>query len=107
MDIQIVSAPDGEPVWTSWSLPGTVHDTRAARIWQIAERIEAAGFIGLGDKGYVGLAEVVFCPFKGRGKLQWKRDANSVHAKLRAPGERAIAQLKNWTVLRRLRCCPH
>ncbi|WP_236568058.1 MULTISPECIES: transposase family protein [unclassified Nocardiopsis] len=106
MDIQAVSAPDGEPVWTSWSLPGAVHDTRAARVWKIAERIEAAGLIGLGDKGYVGLSEAVFCPFKGRGKPQWKKDANSAHAKLRAPGERAIAQLKNWDVLRRLRCCP-
>ncbi|WP_262391568.1 transposase family protein [Nocardiopsis sp. CNR-923] len=107
MNIQVVSAPDGEPLWTSWSLPGAVHDTKAARVWKITERLQAAGLIGLGDKGYVGLSEVVFCPFKGRGKPQWKKDANSAHAKLRAPGERAIAQLKNWDVLRRLRCCPH
>lgn len=106
MNIQVVSAPDGEPLWTSWSLPGAVHDTKAARIWKIAERIEASGLIGLGDKGYVGLSDVVFCPFKGHGKPQWKKDANSAHAKLRSPGERAIAQLKNWDILRRLRCCP-
>ncbi len=55
----------------------------------------------------MGLSEVVLCPFKGRGKPQWKKDANSEHAKLRSPGERAIAQLKNWDILRRLRCCPH
>nr|WP_234402185.1 transposase family protein [Thermobifida halotolerans] len=74
---------------------------------QVAERIQAAGLLGLADKGYVGLApKVVFCPFKGRGKPQWKKDANSAHAKLRAPGEWAIAQLKNRHVLRRLRCCP-
>nr|WP_235006300.1 transposase family protein [Nocardiopsis sp. JB363] len=48
----------------------------------------------------------MFCPFEGRGKPQRKKDANSTHAKLRSPGERAIAQLKNWKVLRRLRCCP-
>ena len=59
-----------------------------------------------GDKGYVGLDEVVFVPFKGRGEPQWKKDANSDHAKLRSPGERAIAQLKNWRILRKLRCCP-
>ncbi|WP_306366604.1 transposase family protein [Nocardiopsis sp. CC223A] len=106
MNIQVVAAPDGEPLWTSWSLPGAVHDTRAARVWKITERIRAAGLIGLGDKGYVGLSDVVFCPFKGRGKPQWKKDANSAHAKLRSPGERAIAQLKQWDILRRLRCCP-
>lgn len=106
MNVQVVAASDGEPLWTSWSLPGAVHDTRAARVWKIAERIEAAGLIGLGDKGYVGLSEAVFCPFKGRGKPQWKKAANSEHAKLRSPGERAIAQLKQWDILRRLRCCP-
>lgn len=26
MNIQVVAAPDGEPLWTSWSLPGAVHD---------------------------------------------------------------------------------
>ncbi|MDA2808004.1 transposase family protein [Nocardiopsis suaedae] len=107
MNIQVVAAPDGEPLWTSWSLLGSVHDTRAARVWRIAERIAAAGLLGLGDKGYVGLSDVVFCPFKGWDKPQWKKDANSEHAKLRSPGERAIAQLKNWDALRRLRCCPH
>jgi hypothetical protein len=53
------------------------------------------------------LAKVVFRPFDGRGKSQGKKDAGSEHSKLRSPGERTIAQLKNWDVLRRLRCCPH
>ena len=106
MNIQVVAAPGGEPVWVSWSLLGSVHDVTAARVWKIAEHIRAAGLLGLGDKGYVGLDEVVFVPFKGRGKPQWKKEANSDHAKLRSPGERAIAQLKNWRILRKLRCCP-
>lgn len=42
MNIQVVAAPDGEPLWTSWSLPGAVHDTKAAQVWKIAERIELA-----------------------------------------------------------------
>ncbi|SHJ48926.1 hypothetical protein SAMN05421803_106225 [Nocardiopsis flavescens] len=37
-------------------------------MWKLAERIEAAGLIGLGGKGHIGLSEVTFCPFKGRGK---------------------------------------
>jgi hypothetical protein len=32
--------------------------------------------------------------------------ANRAHTQLRAPGERANAQLKNWRILRKLRCCP-
>jgi hypothetical protein len=32
--------------------------------------------------------------------------ANRAHARLRAPGERANAQLKSWHIMRGLRCCP-
>ncbi|MCY9784283.1 transposase family protein [Nocardiopsis sp. EMB25] len=74
MSIQVAAAPDGEPLWTSWSLLGSVHDVRAARVWRIAERIAAARLPGLGDKRYVGLSQVVFYPFKGREKPQWKKD---------------------------------
>ena len=35
-----------------------------------------------------------------------RKEANRAHAKLRAPGERANAQLKAWRILRKLRCCP-
>src|SRR5699024_9686947 len=45
-------------------------------------------------------------PVQGRGEPQWTKDANSDHAKLLRPREQAIAQLKNWRVLRKLRCCP-
>ena len=38
------------------------------------------------------------------GKRQ--KDANRVHARLRATGERANAQLKSWRILRKLRRCP-
>ena len=64
MNIQVVAAPGGEPVWVSWSLLGSVHEATAALVWRIAENIRAAGLLGLGDKGCVGLNEVVFVPFK-------------------------------------------
>ncbi|MEU2974272.1 transposase family protein [Nocardiopsis alba] len=102
-----VAEPDGEPLWTTWSLPRAVHDNRAARVWKSAEHIRASDLLGLGDKGYVGLSELVFCPFKGRDKPQWEKDSDSEHAKLHSLGERTIAQFKNRDVLRRLRCCPH
>ncbi|WP_306369788.1 hypothetical protein [Nocardiopsis sp. CC223A] len=106
--------PPGKPAVSS-SLTGSAASSRrswttsrsltAARVWKIAERIKASGVIGLGDKGYMKLAKMVLCPFKGRCKPQWS-DANSTHTKCFVPGERASAQLKQWDLLCRLRCCP-
>jgi len=107
MNIQIVTAPDGELPWVSGGLLGSVHDFRAARIFHLAGRISAAGLFGLGDKGYVGLSPVVVCPFKGRGKPERQKEANRVHARLRGPGERGNSQLKSWDILKQLRCCPY
>ncbi|MFB9802187.1 transposase family protein, partial [Streptomonospora salina] len=107
MNAQVVATPDGDPVWVSGALPGAVHDTRAARVWRIGDRVAAAGLFGLGDKGYAGYSPAVLTPFKGRNKPEWQKEANRLHARLRSPGERVMAQLKNWRILRRLRCCPH
>jgi hypothetical protein len=41
-----------------------------------------------------------------RGKPEPQKEAIRALAKLRAPGERANAQLKSWRILRELRCCP-
>lgn len=60
----------------------------------------------LADKGYIGAGEHVLTPYRGRNKPASQKAANSAHARLRAPGERANAQLKTWAILRRLRCCP-
>ncbi|MFB9251000.1 transposase family protein [Sphaerisporangium melleum] len=106
MHIQVISAPDGTPLRTSGSLPGSVHDLTAARIWGIIRRLEAADLIALADKAYVDAGQRVLVPYKGRGKLASQKNANSAHAKLRGPGERANAQLKNRRILRKLRCCP-
>lgn len=106
MNVQVIAAPDGTPLWTSGSLPGSVHDVKAARIWGIIRRLEAAGLIALADKAYVGAGQQVLVPYKGRNKPQSQKMANSAHAKLRGPGERANAVLKNWRILRKLRCCP-
>ena len=45
-------------------------------------------------------------PYRGRGKPASQKKANRSHAKLRAPGERAMAQLKSWKLLHKLRCSP-
>ena len=106
MNVQIIAAPDGTPLWTSGSLPGSVHDLKAARIWGIIRRLESAGLITLADKAYIGADQRVLVPYKGRKKPASQKAANSAHAKLRGPGERANAVLKTWRILRKLRCCP-
>ncbi len=106
MNLQVIASPHGEILWVSGPLPGAVHDLTAARIWGIIRELAAAGLIVLADKGYIGAGEHILTPYRGRNKPASQKAANSAHAKLRAPGERANAQLKAWGILRKLRCCP-
>jgi hypothetical protein len=106
MNLQVIASPQGDILWVSGALPGAVHDLRAARIWGIVRRLAAAGLIVLADKGYIGAGEPVITPYRGRNKPASQKAANRAHARLRAPGERANAQLKAWHILRKLRCCP-
>ena len=106
MSLQVISAPDGEILWVSGPLPGIVHDLTAARTRGIVRALAAAGLITLADKGYIGAGERVLVPYRGRGKPPSQKAANSAHARLRAPGERANAQLKTSHILCKLRCCP-
>ncbi|WP_054813369.1 IS5/IS1182 family transposase [Nocardia arizonensis] len=106
MNVQVIATPDGDIAWVSDALPASVHDSKAAWIWQIMRELEACGLIVLADKGYHGV-EGLITPYKGRGKPESQKRANRAHAKLRAPGERANAQLKCWKILHKLRCCPH
>jgi hypothetical protein len=66
---------------------------------------EAAGLVTLADKGYQG-SSYAKIPYRGKNKPESQKEANRAHARLRAPGERANALLKNWRILRKLRCCP-
>jgi hypothetical protein len=105
MNLQVIATPTGEVVWVSGALPGSVHDMKAAWIWGIEPELAAAGLPALADKGYQGAAHAK-TPYKGKSKPESQKQANKAHAKLRAPGERANAQLKVWKILTRLRCCP-
>jgi hypothetical protein len=105
MNLQVIASPDGDILWVSGALPGAVHDKKAEWIWGVLAELEAAGVIVLADKGYQG-STYAKLPYKGRNKPQSQKDANKAHAQLRSPGERANAQLKNWRILRKLRCCP-
>ena len=106
MNLQVIAGPAGELVWVSGPLPGAIHDLTAARVWGIMGELAAAGLTTLADKGYIGAGDPVLTPYRGRNKPASQKAANRAHAQLRAPGERANAQLKTWHILRKLRCCP-
>jgi hypothetical protein len=105
MNLQVISSPSGDILWVSGALPGSVHDKTAEWIWGVLAELEAAGLVTLADKGYLG-STWAKVPYRGTGKHESQKEANRAHAKLRAPGERANALLKNWRILRKLRCCP-
>lgn len=107
MNLQVIATLNGTIVWVSGPLPGSVHDLKAARIWGLIRALAASEMPVLGDKGYVGAGPHVKTPYKGKNKAESCKDANRSHARLRGPGERAIAQLKSWKILTKLRCCPH
>jgi Helix-turn-helix of DDE superfamily endonuclease/DDE superfamily endonuclease len=92
-------------LWVSGALPGSVRDKKAEWIRGVPAELEAAGLVTLAGKGYLGSTWAKI-PYRGKGKPESQKEANRAHAKLRAPGERANALLKNWRILRKLRCCP-
>ena len=99
MNLQVIAGPDGDIVWVSGPLPGAVHDLTAARIWGIVRALAASGLAvrqGLPRRGRYPH------PYRGRNKPASQKDANRAHARLRAPSERANAQLKCWRILRKL-----
>ena len=105
MNLQVIASPGGNIAWVSGALPGAVHDKKAEWIWGVLAELEAAGLVTLADKGYRGSSHAKI-PYIGKNKPASQKDANRAHAKLRAPGERANAQLKTWHILNKLRCCP-
>ena len=82
-----------------------MHDLTAARIWGIVRALAAPGLVVPGDTGYLG-EDDIRAPYRGRNKPASQKEANRAHARRRAPGERANAQLKSWRIVRTLRCCP-
>jgi hypothetical protein len=105
MNLQVIASPDGDVLWVSGALPGSVHDKKAEWAWGVLDELEEQGLVTLADKGYQG-SEWAKVPYKGKNKPEPQKEANRAHAKLRALGERANAQLKTWNILDKLRCCP-
>lgn len=111
-NIQVLSAPDGHPLWTSPVRPGREHDVSAARSHGLPAALAAAadGLPALADLGYEGEATTIRIPIKTpiSGTLtDDQKTYNRLHAAIRAQAERANAQLKmRFKALRRVSLCP-
>ncbi|MFI1995321.1 transposase family protein [Actinoplanes sp. NPDC020271] len=110
VNVQVIADALGRLVWASAALPGWTHDLTAARTHGIIDALTSADVMTFADKGYQGARGSVRTPFKRRRfrpKLSRRQKTiNRAHAKIRARGERAIATLKTWKILTKLRCCP-
>lgn len=106
MNLQVISDPAGRLLWASPALPGAIHDIKAARTHGIINALEEAGVECWADKGYRGAGGTVRVPYWGRWeKLSAGQQAvNRAHTKIRALVEQAMATLKTWWILRKLRC---
>jgi DDE superfamily endonuclease len=99
-NVQVVSVPDGWPIWTSEVRPGREHDTTAVRthteilpaLTDIATDLRAVG-----DLGYEGEADTITVAFKKPKHADLtsiQQQFNKAHNGIRAIGERANALLK-------------
>ncbi|MFF4550595.1 transposase family protein [Streptomyces sp. NPDC001406] len=104
MNVQVLTDPFGRLPWASPALPGSTHDPTAARTHGIIDALAQAGLKCWADKAYQGAGRLVRVPFRGRRLKRWKRRHNTTHAKIRCVGEQAMAALKGWRLLRKLRC---
>jgi hypothetical protein len=113
-NVQVVTAPDGWPLWVSPVRPGREHDVTALRTHPalrvgLTEWVSQAARPVLGDLGYEGEAELITVAVKrpaGGGLTDAERDANKAHNSKRAIGERGNSLLKTFKALRRVSLCP-
>lgn len=110
VNVQVIADPAGRLVWASPALPGAVHDLTAARTIGLIDALSTADVTTFADRGYQGAGGSVRTPFKRHRRRQRlsrrEKAVNRSHARIRALGERAIATLKTWRLLSKLRCCP-
>jgi hypothetical protein len=114
-NVQVVTAPDGWPLWTSEVRPGREHDVTCARadgeLLDLLHEWTDAEHVALADLGYHGEADRLVCPIKKPAKpatlTVTERTTNMLHSATRALAERGNSLLKTtFKALRRVSLCP-
>jgi hypothetical protein len=112
-NVQVITAPDGWPLWTSPVRPGREHDTTAVRTHEEVLPVLAKisdDLRTLGDLGYEGESDTIVVAFK-KPKDDDLTDVqqlyNRAHNALRAIGERGNSLLNTtFKALRNVSLCP-
>ncbi|WP_327329989.1 MULTISPECIES: transposase family protein [unclassified Streptomyces] len=104
MNVQVLADPADRLIWVSDALSGAMHDLTAARTHGIPDALAINDIKCWAGKAYQGTGPAVRVPFRGKNLRGWRRRHNRDHAKIRSLGERAMATLKCWRLLRKLRC---
>jgi hypothetical protein len=111
-NVQVISAPDGWPLWTSDVRPGREHDMTCARTHGVIEALAEVRehLIGLADLGYEGAAGILRVPAKktkGKKLTDDQKTYNKLIRGIRGIGERANALLiMRFRALRRVSLDP-
>lgn len=105
MNVPVIARPDGTPLWFSRATPGRTHDLTAARAHGILQARLTRQILVLADRAYQGADATIRTPYcRDREQSAHCQEVNRDHSRLRAPGERAFAQLKSRRIMRRA-CC--
>jgi hypothetical protein len=112
-NVQVITAPDGWPLWTSPVRPGREHDTTALRRHDILPLLTTwtdDDLRVLGDLGYEGEQTTITVAFKkpaNRACTAIEQQFNRAHNAVRAIGERGNSLLKTtFKALRNVSLCP-
>jgi hypothetical protein len=112
-NVQVITAPDGWPLWTSPVRPGREHDTTALRSHNILPLLTDwtnDDLRVLGDLGYEGEQATITVAFKKpkhRACTSIEQQFNRAHNAVRAIGERGNSLLKTiFKALRNVSLCP-
>ncbi|MHC5264024.1 transposase family protein [Streptomyces sp. UC4497] len=104
MNVQVIADPPGKLLWASPALPGATHDLTAARTTGIIDALAMTGLTTWAGRACQAAGRHIRVPIRGRKLKRWQRRHNTTHAKIRCVGEQAVATLKGWPVLRKIRC---
>ena len=113
MNVRVIADPAGRSIWASPALPGACHDAGAAAEHDIGQALADANITAFADSAYHGAGTTIRAPYRRvrydrctrkfvRQSLSTGQKAvNRSHSGLRAPGERANAELKKRRILRK------
>lgn len=98
-NFQVITGLTGNVFFISDPVPGSVHDSVAITMTPIASILDHSGGT-IADKGYQGCGYATPRKKPQRGELSVgdKRENKNL-SRLRAPVERAMAQIKSWRIL--------